>query len=118
MWKFNAPVFSFAWGRCGMASRLKLQELLEELLGSNHVYFQPPSDITMQYPCILYVRDDSKTEFAGNSKYLHTKRYQVTVVDRDPDTELSDKVEALPLCAFDRFYAADGLNHFVFTLFF
>lgn len=99
-----------------MASRLELHELLEEI--TEHVYFQPPSNIQMQYPCIIYRRDDSQTEYAGNRKYLHTKRYQVTVVDRDPDTELSDKVEELPLCSFNRYYAADNLNHYVFTLFF
>lgn len=99
-----------------MADRLQLQELLEEITG--HVYFQPPSNTTMQYPCIIYRRDNSRSEFAGNKLYLHTKRYQVTVVDRDPDTDLADKVEELPLCAIDRTFVADGLNHYVFTLFF
>jgi hypothetical protein len=85
---------------------------------SEHVYFQPPPNIQMQYPCIIYKREDSHAEFAGNKKYMHTKRYQVTVVDRNPDTELPDKVEELPLCSFDRYYPASGLHHYVFTLFF
>ena len=104
-----------------MASRLQLQSLLEALFEEGeeaHVYFQPPSNITMQYPCIIYRRDNSFTEFAGNTKYLHTKRYQVTVIDRNPDTELPDKVEELPLCSFDRYFPAENLNHYVFTLFF
>jgi hypothetical protein len=48
----------------------------------------------------------------------HTKQYQVTVIDRNPDSELPDMVEELPLCSFDRYFAADSLNHYVFTLFF
>ena len=96
--------------------RTELQTLLEGI--TEHVYFQPPSNIRMEYPCIIYRREDSRTEHAGNKKYLHTKRYQVTVIDRNPDTELSDVVEGLPLCSFDRFYTADQLNHYVFTLFF
>jgi hypothetical protein len=40
------------------------------------------------------------------------------VIDRNPDSELPDKVIELPLCKFDRFYTADNLNHTVFTLFF
>lgn len=99
-----------------MASRLQLQSLLETL--TEHVYFQPPVNIQMQYPCIIYIRDSSNTEYAGNLPYAHTKRYQVTVIDRNPDSELPDKVEDLPLCSFNRYFAANNLNHFVFNLFF
>jgi hypothetical protein len=99
-----------------MASRLELQTLLETI--TENVYFQPPTDGEMKYPCILYRRDNSQTAYAGNEKYLHTKRYQVTVVDRNPDTDLPDKVEELPFCSFDRYFPADNLNHYVFTLFF
>jgi hypothetical protein len=99
--------------------RTELQEVFEGLFDSDpHVYFQPPTNIQMQYPCIIYRRDNSRNEYAGNKRYLHTKRYQVTVVDRNPDTELPDKVEELPLCSIDRTYSTEGLNHYVFTLFF
>lgn len=99
-----------------MASRLQLQTLLESL--TEHVYFQPPVNIQMQYPCIIYVRDTSLTAFAGNRPYQHTKRYQVTVIDRNPDSDLPDTVEKLPLCEFSRYFAADNLNHYVFNLHF
>jgi len=72
----------------------------------------------MQYPCIIYARDNSQAEFADNRPYTHTKQYQITVVDRNPDSELPDKVEDLPYCSFDRYFPADNLNHYVFTLFF
>ena len=99
-----------------MAPRLELQSVLEGL--TDHVYFQPPENIQMQYPCILYSRDGSSADHADNGLYRHAKRYQVTVVDRDPDTEITDMVEALPFVSFERFFAADDLNHYVFTLFF
>lgn len=101
-----------------MAPRLELQALLESLLGSDNVYFQPPSTIKMQYPCIIYNRDDIDTDFADNKPYNHKVRYQVTVVDRNPDSEIPSKVADLPLCTFNRFYTADGLNHDVYNLFF
>ena len=72
----------------------------------------------MQYPCILYEREGSHTEHADNKKYQHIKRYQVTVIDRNPDSEIPDQVIELPLCSFDRYFPADNLNHWVFTLFF
>jgi len=97
-------------------SRLDLQALFEGLVES--VYFQPPANIQMQYPCIIYSRDGSSPDYADNELYRHAKRYQVTVVDRDPDTELADKVETLRYAKFERFFPADDLNHYVFTLFF
>lgn len=99
-----------------MAPRLELQSILEGI--TEHVYFQPPVNVEIQFPCITYARDGSETERAGNKLYRLTKRYQVTVIDRNPDSVLPDEVEELPLCDFDRFFAADNLNHYVFTLFF
>jgi hypothetical protein len=99
-----------------MAPRLLLHETFKGI--TEHVYFQPPENIRMEYPCIVYARDGASTDHANNGLYRHAKRYQVTVVDRDPDTEIADKVEALQYSAFERFFAADDLNHYVFTLFF
>lgn len=101
-----------------MAPRSDLQSIFEEILGSDHVYFQPPANVALVYPCIVYKRDLSQTTFADNNPYLHVLRYQVTVIDRDPDSELPQKVAALPMCLFVRFYTADNLNHDVFNLFF
>ena len=99
-----------------MAPRLQLQTLLESLTA--HVYFQPPPNDRMQYPCIVYSRDGSSADRADNELYRRAKRYQVTVIDRNPDTTLPDLVEELPYCRFERFFPAEGLNHFVFNLFF
>lgn len=101
-----------------MGLRSELQTLLLELLESSHVYFQPPPTVQMEYPCIVYRRDYSLTRFADDKPYSHKKRYLVTVIDRDPDSVIPDKIRELPLCVFDRFYTADGLNHDVFKLFF
>lgn len=99
-----------------MAPRLQLQSLLEGI--AEHVYFQPPPNIDMQYPCIVYNRDSARSAFADNEPYRYTKRYSVTVIDRDPDSPIPDQVAALPLCTYSRFFIADNLNHDVFTLYF
>lgn len=101
-----------------MDRRLELQALFEALLGTEEVHFQAPSDSLLNYPCIIYERDHRAVSFANNSPYRHTKRYQVTVIDRDPDSSYPDKVADLPLCNFERHYQADGLHHDVFNLYF
>jgi hypothetical protein len=101
-----------------MALRLELQGLLESILGLPNVYFQPPNNVQMVYPCIVYKRDSADIKHADNSPYRYTQRYQVTVIDRNPDSATPLQIAGLPLCRYDRFYTADNLNHDVFTLFF
>jgi hypothetical protein len=100
-----------------MADRLELQELLTSLLPEGKVaYFQPPP--SMGYPTIEYHLDRIDIRYADNLPYKHAKRYQLTVMDKDPDSDIPDKVAQLPRVAFDRKFTADNLHHFVFTLFF
>jgi hypothetical protein len=99
-----------------MGQRLELQTLLLTL--APRVYFQPPPSMVMEYPCIVYSRDFVKLEYADDQPYKNRTRYQVTVIDRDPDSPIPSKVAALPLASFDRFYTADNLNHDVYQLFF
>lgn len=99
-----------------MAQRLEFHALLKTLC--DNVYFQPPANTQLQYPCIIYNRDFASTTFADNEPYTHVKRYMVTVIDRDPDSEIPDQVAALPMSTFNRFYKTDDLNHDVYQVFF
>ena len=99
-----------------MGKRLDLQAMLEELLGSEEVYFQPPASVKMQYPAIVYSRSNIVNTRADDSVYRQLPAYEVTVIDRDPDSEIVFKVSRLPYCRFDRHYTADNLNHDTFTL--
>lgn len=101
-----------------MASRLQLQTLLEELLGSRNVYFQPPASVSMKYPAIVYSRYDIDNTHADNRVYAQNTAYQVIVIDEDPDSEIVKKVAMLLKCNFDRHYTSDNLNHDAFTLYF
>lgn len=101
-----------------MGSRLELQTMLEKLLGSRNVYFQPPESIKMKYPSIVYSRSDIANDSADNLIYKQSHFYQLTVIDEDPDSEIVEKVSKLPKCRFNRHYTADNLNHDTFTLYF
>ena len=101
-----------------MGQRSDLHSLLVSLLGSEAVYFQPPENLKMTYPCIIYRRNRIETSFADNNPYSLTKRYQVMVVDRNPDSDIPDKIAQLPMTIFDRHYVAENLNHDVFNIYF
>jgi hypothetical protein len=99
-----------------MGKRLELQSLLETF--TEHVYFQPPDNLQLEYPCIVYQRDFASTQFADGKPYRNTTRYAITVIDRDPDSEIPGKVAAMPLSSFNRFFTADQLNHDVYVVYF
>lgn len=98
--------------------RLQLHEILCDILDSRNVYFQPPESVKMQYPAIVYALDDIDNTYANDGVYLSSRRYVVTIVDKDPDSSIVDKVAILPFCSYDRCYRKDNLNHTVFRLFY
>lgn len=101
-----------------MASRTALQVLLEKLLGSRNVYFQPPESVKINYPAIIYTLNNIENKFADDGVYLSPRQYQITVIDRNPDNEIIGLVAALPTCRFVRHYKSDNLNHYIFLIYF
>lgn len=101
-----------------MAPRLDLQTLLEAVLESDAVYFQPPNNITLRYPCIVYQRSGIDIRHADNNPYKHLVRYTVTLIHRNPDNDVVDRLANLSHCSYDRFFTANNLNHDVFTIYF
>lgn len=98
--------------------RLELHKKLVELLGSNNVYYRPPENLKMQYPCIRYKKDNILINHANNHPYRKTDRYQITVIDKKPDNDVIDKLLELPMSGFDTHYESDNLNHDVITLYY
>lgn len=101
-----------------MGSRLELQNLLEDILESENVYFQPPESTKIRYPAIVYSRSRIDSKHADDGAYTSSVQYTVTLIDPNPDSEFVFKIAQLPYCRHDRNYKSDNLNHDVFTLYF
>lgn len=106
-----------------MDNRLKLGDILASIIniqesdGDRHTYFNPPSSVRMKYPAIRYSLSDISVDHANNGAYKNTKSYEVTLIDRNPDSEYVDKILQIPYCRFNRFYIAENLNHWTFTIY-
>lgn len=99
--------------------RLELHSQLVELLGSNHVYFQPPGTVKMQYPCIRYTRDRGQHVRADNKTYIYRQAYQLIYIDPNPVNDMNERlIEHFSEITYVRNYQADNLNHDVFTLYY
>lgn len=102
-----------------MASRLELHEELCDLLGSRNVYYQPPETIKLKYPCIIYQRNSGDTQFANNEPYTFRVQYSVTIITKDPDSDLIEKMAMrFPMCRMDRHFTTQNLNHDNFMIYY
>lgn len=91
-------------------------DMTDPIDGDRHVYFQPPESVKMKYPAIRYKLKGYKTVFASDCGYRIVPIYEATLIDRDPDSIYVNQILSLPYCSFDRSYASNNLNHFVFTI--
>ena len=109
-----------------MKTRLELHDVLLDILvtlgvrergESGHIYFQPPETVKMTYPAVVYSLSDIPIRHADNRPYKTNRRYQITAIDKDPESALPDKIAELPTAKFNRFFASENLNHWVFTVY-
>ena len=91
-----------------MATTRQLQDELKALLGSDNVYFQPPSNKRMQYPCFVVTLGSASQEMADNKTYRFT----------DFDDGMRKRVvEHFSMCTFDKHFVEDTLQHYIFSLY-
>lgn len=98
--------------------RTDLDAILRTCLGSDNVYYQPPENLRISYPCICYEWDRTYDQYADNGRYLLHRGYMLTHIGKDPDDPVFERLLALPMCSYVRHYIADNLNHTVFLIYF
>lgn len=114
-----------------MSNREEFRQKLREVSGYSYFYFDPPESVKMKYPCIIYKRDKLDRMDADNTLYGLNVKYQVTVVDKDPDNGAGIDEQGNPnesvieklLYGFqkikhERHYVVDNLHHDVFSIYF
>lgn len=95
-----------------------LQIALESILGSQvAVYFQPPENFKLSYPCVIYSRIPPSVTHADNSLYSLAEKFSIMIVDRDPHSNIwKDILLNLPKVRFDRSFPQNGANHTAMTI--
>lgn len=99
-------------------SRMDLKTRLEELLKNDGItlYFQPPANMKMKYPCIVYEVSDVEINFANDSSYVNYVSYQLMLITKSPDEQITAKLlKNVPFIRFDRTYISNNLYHYVFA---
>ncbi len=102
-----------------MNRRLELHEEFCGILGTRYAYFEPPENVKMKYPCIVYERAGFSKHNANDRKYVGTPRYSVTVIDTDPDSMIYEEIlDTFSTCSYDRSFTSENLKHDVLTLYY
>ena len=63
-----------------MLKRVDIQEKFKFLLGSNNVYYQPPANLKMKYPAIVYSLDGLDVKRFDNTRLINKKELRVHFV--------------------------------------
>lgn len=100
-----------------MGTRLELHAELLQFLPN--VYFRQPSNINMQYPCIVYTKTGAFKNSANNGSYRRIFEYQLTVIEHDPDGTVADRIdEHFDYASLGQYFVVDNLNHTTLTLYY
>lgn len=102
-----------------MASRLRtdLHAILKAICPN--VYYQPPSNIALTYPCIVYRMNGDEEFRADNLVYVVYRSYVLTVIDRNPDGVLPDEIrKAFGSASIGPSLVVDGINNTTITLYY
>ena len=95
----------------------KLRKVMKEISGVENVYFQPPKNLKLKYPALVYELSDIEIRAADDSVYSQHIFYDLIVIDRNPDSLLVFAISSIPKCKYGRHYVSDNLYHDTFTIF-
>jgi len=101
-------------------NRQELHDKLCEVIGSSHVYYQPPETIRMKYPAIVYDMYRINQRFADDLNYRIMPAYSVTIIDKTTELDWVDRMFEMfsKYCSLERTYVADNLVHYSFILYY
>ena len=100
-----------------MSRRPELYDILKRYV--DNVYFQPPEDLKINYPCIIFSREPDYRRAANNKGYVAHNLWDLVYIDQYPDSGVPDRlINDLPMCEATNYYVADNLNHVKLRLYF
>nr|DAE96127.1 MAG TPA: tail completion protein [Caudoviricetes sp.] len=92
-----------------------LLHLLQKAVAHNRVYFQPPENLKLGYPAVVFHLTKIKVDHADDIPYKGAREYMITLITKDPEPDALEEILKIPYTTLDSTYQSDGMNHFVFT---
>lgn len=96
--------------------RAELSAILHDICPN--VYFQPPANKKITYPCIIYSLDRIDVTPADNTSYRTMNEYSLKYITRDPDDANIVIIRGLRYCSMEKAYSSDNLHHYPYRIYF
>lgn len=93
----------------------KAYSILKEIVGNN-VYFNPPSNLKIQYPCVAYSINDILNKNADDEVYKQNIKYDCTLITKNVNDPLLKDLSKINTFRYSRHYVVDGLHHYAFLI--
>lgn len=97
-------------------ARRNLHSLLQlRTLNSNpqvNIYFQPPTNIKLSYPAIVYRSTGTTNLYGDGLIYLKYYEFEIVVITSDPESQIPyDLLDGLEYATITSQYQSDNLYH-------
>ena len=100
-----------------MLKRVDIQEKFKFLLGSNNVYYQPPANLKMKYPAIVYSLDGLDVKRFDNARLINKNCFSVTHIYRNESENLVETMlKNFEYISFDNRSIVDGIYNDHYTI--
>jgi hypothetical protein len=101
-------------------NRLFLHSLLETTFPDVTIYYRPPGNILLEYPCIVYERKAFEPTFANTAAYIVGTRFQLSFLSQLPGYSSVQSLYALHgqglIVTSSDSYENDDIVHDVFSI--
>lgn len=96
--------------------RLEFHDKL--LVHCPNCYYKPPSNIKLEYPCIIYYPKAWDILRANDSAYVRHSGYEITVISKNPEDPIPEAlVDNFSMASVDNFYVLNNLYHVGLTIY-
>jgi hypothetical protein len=101
-------------------NRLLLHSLLAATFPDVTIYYRPPGNILLEYPCIVYERKSLEPSFANTAPYVVGTGFQVSFLSKLPEYFNVEAIYNLtgqgPVITSSDSYENDDIVHDVFNI--
>ncbi len=99
--------------------RIRFHSKLAEILPGWHLYYQPPENVKLIYPCVIYERSRFHQIRADNKRYRSIPCWSTTLIIKSPqNAPITQLIDGFQMCSFDRSFTSDNLNHYAYTIYY
>lgn len=98
----------------------EIRDYFSSIEGLNKVYLQPPSSEKLIYPCLIITQNIPSTLYCDDVPYLVWPTYELMLIDYDMESSIPSEIIRKGIGNYriqpERYYVADNLCHWMYTL--